>query len=71
MAALSVAHTPAATEQALEDAHGGLATPVNQTMQTLLTSLVTRPAAGADAGGGDRYAGGQLAPRQDADTVPG
>ncbi|MGL9774194.1 MAG: phage portal protein family protein [Sodalis sp. (in: enterobacteria)] len=41
MAALSVAHTPTATEQALEDATGGLATPVNQTMQTLLTPLVT------------------------------
>ncbi|MGL9774712.1 MAG: phage head morphogenesis protein [Sodalis sp. (in: enterobacteria)] len=41
MAALSVAHTPTATEQALEDAPGGLTTPVNQTMQTLLTPLVS------------------------------
>lgn len=41
MAALSVAHTPTATEQALEDAPGGLATPVTQAMQTLLTPLVT------------------------------
>ncbi|MGL9774691.1 MAG: hypothetical protein ACR5LG_14090 [Sodalis sp. (in: enterobacteria)] len=41
IAALSVAHTPTATEQALEDALGGPATPVNQTMQTLLTPLVT------------------------------
>ncbi|MGL9773285.1 MAG: hypothetical protein ACR5LG_03165 [Sodalis sp. (in: enterobacteria)] len=61
MAALSVAYTPTAIAQALEDAPGGLATPVNQTMQTRLTPLVTALQQGQTLEAVTSHAGGSLA----------